>query len=380
MNEVDLYAQLRESGLELVSCSLAKKSRFLNISFARIKIRDLVQMFVHLNQLQGAGVPLLESLEDLRNSADNEKLRDVIADMYKKVSDGKTLSNSMKDHPKVFSNIYISLVAAGEETGNLSASFQEIIKYAKWTDELQRSVKKATRYPIIVSIFVFLALIIMMSWVVPQVVGFLESMDQELPGITLALIATSDFIVDHFWMIILAPFVITALVKLLIKRSDSFAYAFDAMILNLPVFGSLVRKINIARFAQTFGVLFTAGIDILRCLSAGKDTVTNLAIRQSLDHVDTHIRDGKPVSQSLDMSGEFPSLVIRMVKIGEESGRMREVLDQVSEFYNNDVNEAIQAMIAMIEPLLTLVMGGMIVWIAAAIFGPIYSNLANMPM
>jgi type IV pilus assembly protein PilC len=380
VNEVDLYNQLKQANLELVDCNKLGKSFVSGFSLQKVTTRDLIQMFVHLDQLQSAGVPLLESLEDLRNSADNDKLRNIIADMYKNVAEGLSLSEAMARHPKVFTNIYISLVAAGEETGDLSTSFKEIVKYAKWTDELTRNIKKAVRYPIIVTVFVFIALIIMMRWVVPQVVGFLQSMDQELPMVTVALIATSDFVVNYFWQIIITPIALTIIVKIMLKKSQSFAFAFDVMVLNLPFFGPVTRKINIARFAQTFGVLFTAGIDVLRCLTAGRNTVTNLAIQQSLENVETQVRDGKTLSQGLDMSGEFPSLVVRMVRIGEESGRMREVLDQVSEFYNNDVNESIQGMIAMIEPMLTLVMGGMIIWIAAAIFGPIYSNLANMPV
>ncbi len=380
-NEVDLYNQLKSAGLELLDCrAVRQRSKYLSFARGRVSTRDLIQMFVHLEQMQNAGVPLLESLEDLRNGSENERLRDIVADMYKNVAEGSSLSESMDPYPKVFTNIYRSLVAAGEETGDLSTAFKEIIKFAKWTDAIQRSIKKATRYPIIVTVFVFVALIIMMRFVVPQVVGFLESMDQELPGVTIALIATSDFIVDYFWQILATPVILVFLIKTMIARSKNFAFAFDLMLLNMPMFGSIIRKINIARFAQTFGVLFTAGIDILRCLSSARATVTNLAIQESLEGVEMQVRDGKSLSQGLDMSGEFPTLVVRMVRVGEESGKLREVLDQVSEFYNNDVDESIQGMIAMIEPLLTLIMGGMIIWIAAAIFGPIYANLANMPI
>lgn len=380
-NEVDLYNQLKAAGLELLDCSRTKeRAKYLSFMNGKVTLRDLIQMFVHLQQMQDAGVPLLESLEDLRNGSDNQRLRDIIADMYKSVAEGASLSEAMERHPKVFTNIYRSLVAAGEETGDLSNSFREIIKFAKWTDTIQRNIKKATRYPIIVTVFVFIALIVMMRFVVPQVVGFLASMDQELPGVTKALIATSNFVVDYFWHIIIAPVLLVILIKTMIARSKNFAFAFDLMLLNMPVFGGIIRKVNIARFCQTFGVLFSSGIDILRCLASARATVSNLAIAESLEGVEMQVREGNSLSQGLDMSGEFPSLVVRMVRVGEESGKLREVLDQVSEFYNNDVDESIQGMIAMIEPMLTLVMGGMIIWIAAAIFGPIYSNLANMPM
>lgn len=381
VNEVDLYNQLQSAGLELLDCSKRReKTASFGISFQKVKVRDLIQVFVHLDQMQGAGVALLESLEDLRNGTENEKLRNIVSDMYKSVSEGDSLSESMKRHPKVFTNIYIALVAAGEETGDLSTAFQEIIKFAKWNDEIQRSIKKATRYPIIVTGFVFASMIVMMKFVVPQIIGFIQSMDKELPVLTVALINTSNFIVNYFWPIVIAPIAFIIFMKILLKRSKNVAYAFDLMLLNAPMFGPILRKINIARFAQTFGVLFTAGIDILRCLASARATATNLAIQDSLEGVETQVREGEPLSKGLDMSGEFPSLVVRMVRVGEESGKLREVLDQVAEFYNNDVNESIQGMISMIEPLLTLVMGGMIIWIAAAIFGPIYSNLADMPM
>jgi type IV pilus assembly protein PilC len=158
------------------------------------------------------------------------------------------------------------------------------------------------------------------------------------------------------------------------------AYRFDLWLLSAPVFGQLIRKINIARFSQTFGAMFASGIDVLKALSNARTTVGNLALIDALEGVEDQVRNGSPLSESFNASGEFPSLVIRMLKVGEESGKLTEVLDQVSDFYTADVDEAVEGLIAMIEPFLTAVLGGMILWIAVAVFGPIYGSFDKLDM
>lgn len=162
------------------------------------------------------------------------------------------------------------------------------------------------------------------------------------------------------------------------RTSDSFAYRVDAIILRLPVMGELIRKINIARFAQTFGALFAGGIDVLKALDSATNTVGNRVLREGLENVQRHVKSGDALSEALNKSGEFPSMVVRMVRVGEESGGLTDVLHQVSEFYTNDVDEEVQKVITMIEPSLTALLGGMILWIAVGVFGPIYSSFENI--
>lgn len=344
----------------------------------KVRVRDLIQLFIHLEQMQSAGVPMLESLADIRDTTDHDHLRDIMTEIHRDVSEGSSLSEAMSQHPKVFSNLYVSLVSAGEETGDLTSSYKQLIKFLKWVDKMQAKVRKATRYPTILVLVIILTITVMMGFVVPQIVDFIRNMKMELPFYTTALIATSDFFAAYWWLVLGMPIILFILYKTIRKLSDEMAYRFDLWLLSAPVFGSLIRKINIARFAQTFGAMFASGIDVLKALANARSTVNNLALIDALEGVEEQVRAGSPLSEAFNASGEFPSLVVRMLKVGEESGKLTEVLDQVSDFYTADVDEAVEGLIAMIEPFLTALLGGMILWIAVAVFGPIYSSFENL--
>lgn len=376
--EVDLHAQLQTAGLELVQFSEVKTGGKTGMfGGAKVKTRDLMQLFTHLRQMQDAGVPLLDALGDIRDSTENQALRDIMSEITRSVSEGSSFSESLANHPKVFTNLYISLVSAGEETGDLSMAYRQLVKYLIWVDDMQSKIKKATRYPMILGVVVLLVIYVMMAKVVPQVVGFLDNVGQELPMITISLQNTSAFFVDYGLFVLLAPIVIFIVLKMLRKNSEDFKYKTDYMLLGFPIVGNLIRKISIARYAQTFGALFAAGVDVVSCLESSKNTVSNLALLEGMDAVTTNVKNGSSVSEAFNTSGEFPSLVVRMVKIGEESGGMTEVLNQVADFYTKDVNEAVDGMITMVEPMLTAILGGMILWIAAGVFGPIYGMLGT---
>jgi type IV pilus assembly protein PilC len=379
-NESDLFARLNDSNLSLVDCKEMneKASKLAHLTAKRVKLRDLVQMFVHLEQLQKAGVPLLDSLADVRDTTESTRLRDVMGDIYSEVSEGSSLSAAVAKHPTIFEPIFVSLISAGEETGNLTDSFVQLIKHLKWTDAMNSKVKKATRYPKILLVVVIGVIWMMMSYVVPSVVGFLTEMGRELPFVTTSLIATSDFFGAYFLYIIAA--IIASYIFLVVARgmSEEFRYRTDYIALRAPVIGITIRKIALSRFCQTFAVLFISGLEILKCLEAAKQTAGNLVLVAALESVKTQVQEGSPLSVAMQNSGEFPSLVVRMVRIGEESGNLTSVLEQVTEFYDKDVNETVDGMIAMIEPTLTVVLGGFILWIAAAVFGPIYDSLGQM--
>jgi type IV pilus assembly protein PilC len=381
-NEVDLHNQLFASGIELIQCAPLnkKKGALAGVSIGKggVKIRDLIHLFLHLEQMQSAGVPLLDALADIRDTTEHTRLRDVMAEIHRNVSEGSSLSEAMGQHPKIFNNLYISLVGSGEETGDLTAAYKQLIKYLKWVDDMQAKVRKATRYPMILVVVVIATIIVMMGYVVPQIVGFIENMDQELPVYTRALMTTSDFFQSYWYLVLATPVILFVLVKVLRALSEDVSYRLDLLAINLPIAGPLIRKISIARFAQTFGALFASGVDILQALESSRRTVSNLAIIEALESAQELVQNGSPLSEAFNASGEFPSMVVRMLKVGEESGNLTRVLDQVSEFYTQDVDEAVQGLIAMIEPFLTVFLGGMILWIAVAVFGPIYSSFENL--
>lgn len=379
-NESDLFNRLNEMGLALVSCKQmsGKSSKLAALMAKRIKTRDLVQLFLHLEQLQKAGVPLLDALSDVRDTTESARLRDVMSDIYNEVIEGSSLSNAIAKHPGVFESIFVSLIGAGEETGNLTNSFQQLIKHLKWTDAMNSKVKKATRYPKILLVVVFAVIWLMMGYVVPEVVGFLKNIDMELPGVTRALIATSEFFGNYFLYIVGALVGLFVFLKAGRILSEGFRYRTDYVALRMPVMGILIRKISLSRFCTTFAVLFTSGLEILKCLDAAQRTSGNMVITEALELVRQQVQEGSPLSVAMNASGEFPSLVVRMMKVGEESGNLSGVLEQISEFYDKDVNDAVDAMIAMIEPALTVILGGMMLWIAAAVFGPVYDSFSKM--
>lgn len=382
-NEVDLYNQLKTSGLELVTCAPVKNESSLgglSIMRPKIKTRDLIQFFMHLEQLQAAGVPMLDALADVRDSSENQTMKDIMTDVSRNVSDGSSLSESLANYPKVFTSLYVSLIKAGEDTGDLEKSYTQLIKYLKWVDDMQTKIKKATRYPMILMAVVILTITVMMGVVVPQIIGFIKNLGQELPFYTTALVATSDFFAEYWWAVGIAPIVLIILYKVLRKNSEDFAFHMDSLFLRLPIAGPIIRKVAIARYAQTFGSLFSSGIDVINCLKAAQKTVTNLALIEALDTVQGRVQAGAPLSQAFGASGEFPTLVTRMIKIGEESGNLTPVLNQVSDFYTRDVDEAISGLITMIEPMLTALLGIIILWIAVAVFGPIYSSFEKINM
>lgn len=377
-NEVDLYNQLKTAGLDLVNCSALGSGGKLGLFRPKIKTRDLIQLFMHLLQMQSAGVPMLESLADVRDSADNQTLKDVITDVHRSVSEGSSLSETLANYPKYFSSIIISLIAAGEETGDLEMSYTQLIDYLKWRDDMNSKIRKATRYPMILLVVIIGTIGFMMTIVVPQIVGFIKNLGQELPSYTTALINTSEFFQNHWLGMILSIIGSVVAYKVLRKNSEVFAFKMDSLFLRLPIVGVLLRKISIARYTRTFGALFSSGIDILGCLKSAQETVSNLALIEALGVVQVQVQSGSPLSKAFSASGEFPTLVTRMIKIGEESGNLTPVLSQVSEFYSKDVDESIQGLITMLEPMLTAILGLTIAWIAAAVFGPIYSSFEHI--
>ena len=378
INEVDLYQQLKTIGVELLDAKEQKQSKFNVPGFGGVKAREMIQAFVHLEQLQRSGVPLLDSLSDIRDSTESPVLRDVMNEIHRDVSEGSSLSQAMLRHPKYFDNVVISMTASAEETGNLANAFEQLIIFMKWADNMRRRTIKALTYPIFTLIVFMVVLGLLMMYTVPQIIVFLRNVGQDLPFMTVSLIKTSDFLQSYGYVVILTPIAIIILIKTLNKVSPSFRYNWDLMVTRIPVIGEVSRKINLARFSRTFGALFRSGLEILKCIDTSTETVGNVYMKSALVRARRQVSDGASISAAMNNTGEFPSLVIRMIKIGEESGNLTHVLEQVAEFYDADVDEAVGRMIGMITPALTMVLGAVILWIAAGIFGPIYGILGKL--
>jgi len=378
-NEVELYQRLRENGLELISAKPSRSvSRFATLDLSPIRNRDLLQLFLHLKHLTGAGVPLVESLTDVRDSMEQRRLRDIVSDILRDVTEGKTLSEAFQAHPETFGPVFHALLAAGEASGELTEAFDQIVRHLKWSEQVTSRVKKAVRYPaailsVMVALFFF-----MMLLVVPKVVDFLLGSGQELPAVTLSLIATSAFVQDFWWLLVALPLALFFAKRSAHHLSEELALRLDAASLRSPLFGPLTRKIALSRFSHFFATMFRSGVPILECLTTARTVVSNRSLAKSLAAVLEDVQQGTPLSVAFRNTAEFPSLVVRMVVIGEESGRLGETLENVTEFYDQDVGESVDRMIAMIEPALTLFAGAMMLWIVLGVFGPIYGSFSKL--
>lgn len=375
-NELDLESRLRQAGLDLITAKAVRQKKAS--PFSKVKMRDLIVLCLHLEQLDRAGVPLHESLADIRDTTESEKLRDILTGVYESIKNGNMLSVAFAEHPKVFNQVFVGLLAAGEKTGRLSETFHHLGEHLKWVSEIRRKITKAIRYPIALLIIISLVIATLMIAVVPKIVAFIIAQGFSIPMHTRALIFTSE-VFQHYWYLVFGiPLGTVAMIAVLYRKFDEFAYHIDSILLKTPYIGSVIRKIDMARFTHFFSVMFNSGIDILDSLSAARNVVKNRVIKESIDFVRTNVTEGNSLTASLRLSNQFPSLVIRMFKVGEDSGNMRDSLENVNFFYDREVNDAVEGMIGMIQPALTIVMGAMIFWIIAAVFGPLYESLGKM--
>ncbi|MDX1975311.1 MAG: type II secretion system F family protein [Rickettsiales bacterium] len=375
-NEFDLETRLKQLGLDVVAAKVAKTKK--PSRFSKIRQRDVIIMCTHLEQLDRAGVPLHEALADVRDSADSPKMKDVLTGVYESVKNGMMLSKSLSAYPRIFNEVFTGLVEAGEKTGNLSESFAHLADHLKWSSEIRRKVKKATRYPIVLLGVIAAVISVLMLFVVPKLVDFILAQGFSLPLHTRALISVS-YGFQHYWYLMLGvPVALIVTCVILYRNVENFAYRVDAISIRLPIIGPTIRKIDLARFTHFFSVMFTSGIDVLDSLEAAKNVVSNRVLRDSIDLVKTNVTEGNSLTSSLRLSNQFPNLVIRMFKVGEDSGNMAEALENVNFFYNREVEDAVDGMVGMVQPALTVIMGAIIFWVIAAVFGPLYESFSKM--
>jgi type IV pilus assembly protein PilC len=376
-NPSELATLLRATQLELISFKEERSSNG-GLFGSSIKPKEVISIFVHLEQLEKTGVPIADSIRDLIESADSQQIKSLMTGIEESIKNGSLFSESLAKHPEIFSPTYIGLIAMGEKTGNLSSAFTSIIEDIKWSMDIKRKTRKATTGPMFGIVLMFIILGIMTSVVVPKVTGFLAMQDIKLPIITVALVSFSDFIKGNWHIIILTPPIIFTIVKIMRRSSEELAVIIDDFKLKLPVFGSIINKIDSAKFCQFFSMTFKSGLGVLECLEASSGVIKNMAIKKSIATVKQQVSDGQPLSKSIAATGYFPNLVVRMFKVGEESGNMESALQNIKFFYDREINDSIDRLVAMIQPTITLVMGGMIAWITIAVFGPIYSTFSNL--
>jgi len=377
INIVDLELRLKRMELDLISGSPIKRGSTLFRS-GSIKREDLINFCFHLEQLTGAGVPLLDGLIDLRDSTDNPRFREVLSGVIESIHGGTGLSQALSDYPEVFGPVFCSLIRAGEATGRMTEVLKSLVETLKWEDELAAQTKKIVMYPAFVGSIVLLVTFFLMIYLVPQMVGFIKNMGQQIPLQTRILIHVSNFFVDYWWALIAVPVAAFIGLRFAVRTNPLVRYQLDRAKLNIPLVGPVLRKIILSRFASTLALMYASGITLIDAIRSSEEIAGNAVIREGLSTAVRQIADGKNVTTAFQDVGLFPPLVIRMLRVGESTGALDTALLNVSYFYNREVRESIGRVQVMIEPAMTVFLGAILGWVMLSVLGPIYDVISKI--
>ena len=376
LNLFDLEQRLLRMELDLVTgAPSGQKSKLFG---GRVARQDLINFCFHLEQLTTSGVPVLEGLVDLRDSVEAPRLREVVAGLVESIEGGRSLSQALAEFPEVFSKVFVSLVRSGEQTGKLAEVLTGLTETLKWEDEIASQTRKLLMYPIIVGTIVLGVTFFLMLYIVPQMVSFIRSMGQAIPWYTQALIFVSEGLRDYWWAVLAAPFVAWYALRLAMKSNPAIAYAVDSYKLRMVLIGPILRKIILSRFASSFAMMYASGITVLDAIRSCEEIVGNKVLEHALRSAGQQIAEGKSLTVAFQELDLFPPLVIRMLRIGENTGGLDKALTNVTYFYNRDVRDSVARLQAGIQPLLTLVLGVLLLWVMMAMLGPVYDSFTKL--
>ena len=371
-----LEARLASMGLELISASEARAK--LRPRGVRVGRRGLIHFCFQLEQLLSAGVPVLDALSDLRDSAATANLRVLVADMKESIEAGKTLSEAMEELPQVFDAVLTGLVKAGESSGEVEAVLRNVTDNLKWQDEQAARIRKLLTYPVLAGGVLVMVTVFLMAGLVPQLVSFITMMGQELPAHTRALIATSELFVRYWYVAVFAPPTLFIVCTMLARVSPTLRLAIDGLKLEAWGVGPVLRKVILARFANCFALLYSSGITVPECTRICEGLVGNEAVAKATRVAGRRIAEGANISDGFEHAGLFPPLVVRMLRVGESTGGLDRALRNVNYFYERDVQEAMDRLQTMIGPAMTLVLGAVLFWIIVSVLGPIYGAITSI--
>ncbi len=347
----------------------------------RVKQDQLVAFTRQLSAMVSAGVPLLRSLTSIQKHAEDKALQKILADIVKDVEGGMPLGDALAKHPDTFNDIYVNMVRAGEAAGILDDILKRLAGQLEKSAAMRKKIKSAMTYPMVLLGITVLAFFGLMLFVVPQIGKILQDLggpDAELPLITQIMLGISGFIVNFWW--ILLPLLGAAIFGLFsyIRKSPKGKRQFDSLLLKIPAVKTIVSKIAVARFARTFSALMGAGVAVLEALDVTSRAVGNVLFEETLKQAAVEVKNGKSLSSVIEKSELFPSIVSQMLAVGEETGQTDTVLIKVADFYEEEVDLAIDGISSIIEPVMIVVMGGMVGLIAASVMTPIAGLSQNI--
>lgn len=350
--------------------SFTKLNDYL-IEHNKVKVKDVAVIFRLLSTMINAGIPLIKSLNTLGAQAEKTpRLQRVLFDMAHEVEGGSSLSKALGKYPDVFTEAQLGAVQAGEASGQLNKTFKNLAEESEKSAAIVGKVKGALIYPIVILVIMFGVVFVMMLLVVPQISGLYSQAGKDLPAVTQILITMSDFTVSYWWLMILAVIgIISGIMSW--KRTKSGRFYWDKMLLALPVFGNLVQKSTLAKFSYGFGNLLASGVPIIKAIEIVSMGVGNEVYRKRFLLTAEDMKSGIPMAENLSNSKLFPSMLVNMIEVGEQTAQLENVTQKVADFYNEEVNNAVNSLTKIMEPLIIVVVGITVGGLVAAIMLPI---------
>jgi type IV pilus assembly protein PilC len=376
-----LLSKLHEQNLHVLSIveerSRAGGQSTGNTQGRKVKLNGMVVFSRQFATMIDAGVAIVRCLDILEGQTKDPALKPVIAQCKKDVKSGMSLTDAFSKHPNVFSRLYVNMVKAAEMGGILDKILDRLAEFLEKEQEIRGKIKSAMIYPILVLVFAFVMVGALFMFVLPKFKEIFLSMNVEMPAATKLLFDMSSLMVQ-FWYVGLIAAVGGVVAYKMYAKSDAGAWQIDMLKLKFPVIGELVQKMSISRFSRTFATLIHSGVPMMRSLEIVGETAGNRVIAHAIDNARSAIREGQKISVPLAQSGLFPGMVTHMIDIGEETGRLSEMLAKVSDFYDQEVENAVKALTSMIEPCLIVMMGGIVGFIAISIMSPIFKLISSV--
>jgi type IV pilus assembly protein PilC len=374
-SEQALEAHLKAQGLELLTLKIGQPGNWFQ---SRIKPQHLIQFCIQMEQLLQAGIPLLQALEELAGQCEHRLMSEALSALQHELQAGKLLSQALQAQPHVFPAFISNLVAAGEHTGQLTEIFGHLAQTLQWQADLMSQTRRGLTYPALLCVMVCVAAAVMLTFLVPQMVGFLQSLGQELPWSTRLLLGLSDWVISYGGICVVLLVMLAIGLRFSVKRSPAFALYCDQKILKLPVLGRLLHHLVLTRLCRFLGLMYQTGIPLLQALEWCQPLLHNRAMAQALDQVHQRVQSGKGLAASFAAAGWFPPLLVRMIRVGETTGALDRMLSQQAVFYDREVQTRMQSLLQLLEPVLTMLLGLMLLFLMAAVMLPVYDSFSTL--
>lgn len=358
------------------------KTGVLNLGFitkfkpgGKVKMADKVVFSRQFATMINAGVPVVQSLNILREQSSSKPMQAAVTDLAKRIEGGSTLAAALSEHPKIFDKVYVNMIKAGETGGILDQVLDRLAAQQEKDAEITGKVKSAMVYPAVITSVTVGAFVFLMTVIVPKLAVIFEGFGGQLPIYTRIMLGTSKLLTHYGFIIfgVLGGIIFGANRYIKTKQGK---HIFDSVLINAPIFGKIIAKVNVARFARTFGSLMASGIPVLDALNTTAETLNNSLFRDELVRVASEVKNGKQIAAVMRTGKLFPPIVSQMVSVGEETGQLDTILIKLAEFYEKEVDAVVSSITSIIEPILIMVLGGMIGFIVISVFGPI-SQISN---